>query len=136
MDMVEFNKNVKGKRLMNENLLKVLSLYCNNELENLKNSEVYIKLQKLVNELNYILVCEYGKELNNKKSENLYLSITVFNDKNEAVEIFDEGFLTVSTLLVLVDNKYRYKFLSWKDEEFIEDLNWLIKELENIKKNK
>ena len=136
MDMVEFNKNVKGKRLMNENLLKVLSLYCNNELENLKNSEVYIKLQKLVNELNYILVCEYGKELNNKKSENLYLSITVFNDKNEAVEIFDEGFLTVSTLLVLVDNKYRYKFLSWKDEEFIEDLNWLNKKLENIKNNK
>lgn len=134
--MVEFNKNVKGERLMNENLLKVLSLYCNNEIENLKNSELYIKLQKLVEELNYILVCEYGKELNNKKSENLYLSITVFNDKNEAVEIFDEGFLTASTLLVLVDNKYRYKFLSWKDEEFIEDLNWLIKELEYIKKNK
>lgn len=121
---------------MNENLLKVLSLYCNNELENLKNSELYIKIQKLVNELNYILVCEYGKELNNKKSENLYLSIMIFNDKNEAVEIFDEGFLTASTLLVLVDNKYRYKFLSWKDEEFIEDLNWLIKELENIKNNK
>lgn len=117
---------------MNENLLKVLSLYCNNEIENLKNSELYNKLQKLVNELNYILVCEYGKELNNKKSENLYLSITVFNDKNEVIEIFDEGFLTASTLLVLVDNKYRYKFLSWKDEEFVEDLNWLIKELENI----
>ena len=130
--MVEFNKNVKGEKLMNENLLKVLSLYCNNEIENLKNSELYNKLQKLVNELNYILVCEYGKELNNKKSENLYLSITVFNDKNEVIEIFDEGFLTASTLLVLVDNKYRYKFLSWKDEEFVEDLNWLIKELENI----
>ena len=132
MDMVEFNKNVKGEKLMNENLLKVLSLYCNNEMENLKNSELYSKLQKLVNELNYILVCEHGKELNNKKSENLYLSITVFNDKNEVVEIFDEGFLTACTLLVLVDKKYRYKFLSWKDEEFIEDLNWLIKELENI----
>lgn len=117
---------------MNENLLKVLSLYCNNEIENLKNSEVYIKLQKLVNGLNYVLVCEYGKELNNKKSENLYLSITIFNDKNEEVEIFDEGFLTASTLLVMVDNKYRYKFLSWKDEEFVKDLNWLIKELENI----
>ena len=47
MDMVEFNKNVKGERLMNENLLKVLSLYCNNEIENLKNSELYIKLQKI-----------------------------------------------------------------------------------------
>lgn len=117
---------------MNENLLEVLSLYCNNEIDNFKNSELYSKLQKLVNELNYILVCEYGKELNNKKSENLYLSITVFNDKNEVIEIFDEGFLTASTLLVLVDNKYRYKFFSWKDEEFVEDLNWLIKELENI----
>ena len=136
MDMVEFNKNVKGERLVNENLRKVLSLYCNNEIENLKNSELYIKLQKLVEELNYILVCEYGKELDNKKSENLYLGITIFNNKNEVIEIFDEGFLTASTLLVLVDNKYRYKFLSWKDEEFIEDLNWLIKELENIKNNK
>lgn len=121
---------------MNENLLKVLSLYCNNEIENLKNSELYIKLQKLVDNLNYILVCEYGKELNNKKSENLYLSITIFNNKNEVIEIFDEGFLTASALLVLVDKKYRYQFLSWKDEEFIEDLNWLIKELENIKNNK
>lgn len=136
MDMVEFNKKVKGERLMNENLLKVLSLYCNNEIENLKNSELYIKLQKLVDELNYILVCKYGKELDNKKSENLYLSITIFNNKNEVIEIFDDGFLTVSTLLVWVDNKHRYKFLSWQDEEFIEDLNWLNKKLENIKNNK
>ena len=134
--MVEFNKNVKGERLMNENLLKVLSLYCNNEIENLKNSELYVKIQKLVDELNYILVCEYGTELDDKKSENLYLSITILNDKNEVIEIFDDGFLTVSTLLVLADNKHRYKFLSWQDEEFIEDLNWLNKKLENIKNNK
>ena len=60
---------------MNENLHKLLSLYCNNEIENLKNSELYIKLQKLVDELKYNLVCEYGKEHGNKKSENLYLSI-------------------------------------------------------------
>lgn len=133
MDMVEINKNVKGEGHMNENLFNVLSLYCNNEIENLKNSELYMKLKKLVDELNYILVCKYGKELNNKKSENLYLSITVFNDKNEEIEIFDEGFLSAGTLLVWADKKHRYKFLSWKDEEFIEDLNWLIKELENIK---
>ena len=134
--MLEFNKNVKGERLMNENLLKVLSLYCNNEIEDLKNSKLYIKIQKLVDELNYILVCEYGTELDDKKSENLYLSITIFNDKNEVIEIFDDGFLTVSTLLVWADNKHRYKFLSWQDEEFIEDLNWLNKKLENIKNNK
>ncbi len=118
---------------MNENLHEVLSLYCNNEIEDLMNSDLYIKLQKLVDELNYILVCEYGNELENKKSENIYLSITIFNDKNEIVEIFDDGFLTASTLLVWVDKKHRYKFLSWQDEEFIEDLNWLNKKLENIK---
>ena len=136
MDMVEFNKNVKGERLMNENLLKILSLYCNNEIENLKNSELYIKLQKLVEELNYILVCEYGKELDNKKSENLYLSITILNNKNEVIEIFDDGFLTASTLLVWVDKKHRYKFLTWQNAEFIEDLNWLNKKLKNIIINK
>lgn len=136
MDMVEFNKKVKGEGHMNENLFNVLSLYCNNEIENLKNSELYMKLKKLVDELNYILVCKYGKELNNKKSENLYLSITVFNDKNEEIEIFDEGFLTASTALVLIDKKNRYKFLSWQDDEFIEDLNWIIKQLNILAKNK
>ena len=136
MDMVESNKKVERERLMNENLHKALSLYCNTEIENLKKSESYIKLQNLVDELKYNLVCEYGKEIDNKKSKNLYLGITILNDKNEIIEIFDEGFLSVSTLLVWMDKKYRYKFLSWKDEEFIEDLNWLIKELENIKNAK
>lgn len=77
---------------MNENLHKALSLYCNTEIENLKKSESYIKLQNLVDELKYNLVCEYGKEIDNKKSEDLYLSITILNDKNEIIEIFDEGF--------------------------------------------
>ena len=90
-------------------------------------------MQNLVDELKYNLVCEYSKDINNKKSEDLYLSITILDNKNKIVEIFDEGFLTASTLLVWVDKKYRYKFFSWKDDEFIEDLNRLIKELENIK---
>lgn len=117
---------------MNENLLKVFSSYCNAEIENLKNNELYIKLQNLVNKLKYNLVCEYGKELDNAKSNDLYLSITVFNDKNEMIEIFDEGFLTASTKLVEVDKKERCNFFSWKDEEFIEELNSIIQELEKI----
>lgn len=136
MDMVEPKKNVEGERLMNENLHKALSLYCNAEIDDLKKSDSYIKLQNIVDELKYNLVCVYGKEIDNKKSENLYLGIRILNDKNEFIEIFDEGFLIASTLLVWVDKKHRYKFLSWKDEEFIEDLNWLIKELENIKNAK
>lgn len=99
---------------MNENLLKVFSSYCNAEIENLKNNELYIKLQNLVNKLKYNLVCEYGKELDNAKSNDLYLSITVFNDKNEMIEIFDEGFLTASTKLVEVDKKERCNFFLGK----------------------
>ena len=121
---------------MNENLLKILSLYCVGEMETLKNNEVYVRLQNLVNELNYSLVCEYGKESDNNTSENIYLSISIFNDKNEMVEIFDEGFLTASTPLVLVEKKNRYRFISWEEEEFIEDLGWLIKELEKINSGK
>ena len=56
--MEELKKNIEEKKLMNENLLKLLSLYCNNEIENLKISELYIKLQNLVVELNYNLTCE------------------------------------------------------------------------------
>lgn len=54
---------------MNENLLKLLSLYCNNEIENLKISELYIKLQNLVVELNYNLTCEWEKNLLIKNQE-------------------------------------------------------------------
>ena len=83
--------------------------------------------------MNYILVCEYGKETNNKKSENLYLSITIFNDKNEMIEIFDEGFLTASTMLVWVDKKERIKFFSWQNnDEFMEDLDWITKTLSSL----
>lgn len=117
---------------MNENLQKILSLYCNNEIENLMNTGLFIRLQNLVNQLNWTLVCEYGKELD-CRSENLHLSITIFNYKNEMVEVFDDGFLTVSTPLILVDKKHNYRFLSWTDREFIADLNWLIEKLEDIK---
>ena len=110
MDMLEPNKNVEGEKLMNENLLKAVSLYCNNEIEDLKSSESYIKLTKLVDELKYNLVCDYGKAIDNKKSENIYLGVQILDDTNELIEIFDEGFLTTSTLLILVDKKHRYKF--------------------------
>lgn len=117
---------------MNETIIKTLSFYCDSEIEELKNNEMFIRLQNLVDELSFILVCEYGKEFNNK-SENLYLSLTVLTDKEEMIEIFDDGFLSASTPMVIIDKKYRCSFLSWKDKEFIEDLYWLIDNLEKIK---
>ena len=119
---------------MIDNLIKAVSLYCDNEEKDFKNSEWYIKLQKLVDELNYKIVCDYAK-VAYKKTESIYLGVQIFNEKNENIEIFDEGYLSYSTILVLIDKKSRYKFFSWKDDDFIDSLNWFIKELEIIKKN-
>ncbi len=121
---------------MNENLEYLLSIYCNIQIANLKKDKNFIKLHNLVKELNYNLVCCYGKDNENKKSKDIYLSVEVYDNKNEMIEIYDEGFLNPSILLVSVDRKYRVKFFTWKDEEFIEDLNWVIKQLEIIKLNK
>ena len=118
---------------MNENLLKILHIYCNDEINNLKENALFTELQSLVNELNYTLICDYGRATDNKKSENLYLGITIYNNNNEIIEIYDEGFLSVSTMLVEVDKKHRFNFLSWQDKEFVEDLNWLINQLKLLK---
>lgn len=130
---MEPDKAVKGVKFMNQSLYNALSFYCANEIENFKSNEIFINLQNLVKELNYTLVCEYGKEYEAEESGNIYLSITVLDDKNEMIEIYDEGFLSASTLLVSVDKKHRYKFISWDDTEFIEDLNWLISQLTKTK---
>ena len=63
-------KILQRERLMNGNLLKVLSLYCNNEIENLKISELYIKLQNLVEELNYNLLANMVRNLIIKNQKN------------------------------------------------------------------
>ena len=117
---------------MKENLLKILHIYCDDEVDNFKKNALFTELQSLVNELNYILICDYGKALDNK-SENLYLAITIYDNDNEMIEIYDEGFLSVSTMLVEVDKKHRFKFFTWQDEEFVEDVNWLINQLKLLK---
>lgn len=41
-------------------MLKALSFYCNNEIEEFKNSELYTKLQKIVDEQNYVTNEKWG----------------------------------------------------------------------------
>ena len=67
-------------------------------------------------------------------------SSSIFSILSELVEsqelklkIFDEGFLTTSTMLIMIDKKERFKFFSWQDDEFIEDLNWIIKQLREFR---
>ena len=36
-------------------------------------------------------------------------------------------------MLIMIDKKERFKFFSWQDDEFIEDLNWIIKQLREFR---
>lgn len=115
-----------------DNLYSILNFYCESEIKSFKKSDLFIELESIVKELNYILICEYGKECSNIKSENIYLSLTVYNKNNEIIEIFDEGCLSAATILILVDKRKRFEFFSWKDEDFIESIQWIINELKKL----
>ncbi len=118
---------------MNKNLTNILHTYCKNEILNFKNNEIYNVLLNLVTDLNLTLVCEYGQEKDNKKSQNLYFSVSIRNENNEIIEIFDDGYLTAATMLISVDRKERIKFFSWEDEDFIDSLNWIIESIKKLK---
>ncbi len=116
---------------MNENISEILNLYCQNEMNILKQSNLYVFLSKKVESLGLKLICDFGKEKDSTKSNDLYISISILNKQSEFIEIWDEGFLTTATILVSVDKKERVKFFSWKDKEFLEDINWIINQLDN-----
>lgn len=107
----------------------------NEKIEKFNSSTIFSMLNELVKSQELNLKIEFGKA-KDENNKNLYLSLSIYNKNGQLVEIFDEGFLTASTALVLIDKKNRYKFLSWQDDEFIEDLNWIIKQLNILAKNK
>lgn len=119
---------------METSVKDTLKYYCELEIEKFNSSSIFSILNELVKSQELNLKIDFGKA-KDKKDKNLYLSLSIHNKNGQLVEIFDEGFLTTSTMLVIIDKKDRYKFLSWQDDEFIEDLNWIIKQLNILAKN-
>lgn len=72
---------------MNVNISKTLDFYCQNELSTLKQSDLYYTLNKKVESLELKLICDFGKEKDNPKSNNLYISVSILNKRNEIIEI-------------------------------------------------
>ena len=58
--------------------------------------------------------------------------MSIYNQKDEIIEVYDEGVLVASTILVLVDKKEKIKFFSWTDEDFIDSLRWIIRTLKKF----
>lgn len=122
----KINRQITTMQADKETSLKeTLKYYCEKEIEKFVNSPICSKLKELVLSHKCSLELEAGKA-QDEKDKNLYLSLSVVDSDSKVVEYFDDGFLTTSTMLVMVDKKDRLKFFSWRDEEFLEDLDWII----------
>lgn len=118
---------------MNGNVTGVIDAYCNNEMMSFKSHGLFDKLSSLVNELDYIIICEYGKVTGNNRTLDFYLSLSVNRKNGECIEIYDDGYLTAATMLVQVDRKERIRFYSWDDEDFLDSISWIIRNLKSIR---
>lgn len=116
---------------MSDKINEIIASYCESEITEFKASLMFENLSALIKKSNLFLECDYGYE-KNKNYGNTYLSVTILNEKKEPIEIYDEGFLTASSILVSIDKKNRYKFYSWKDDEFIDDINWIVEQIKKV----
>ncbi len=113
---------------MNENVLKIVDIYCQEEMNSFRKDKYYKELFELTQKLNLKLVCDCGQL--EEKDKKIYLSVSIYNQNDEIIEVYDEGFLVASTILFSVDRKEKIKFFSWTDEDFIDSLKWMIQSLE------
>ena len=117
---------------METSVKNTLKYYCELQIVEFNSSSIFSILSELVESQELKLKIDFGKAKDDK-DENLYLSLSIHDKNDELIEIFDEGFLTTSTMLIMIDKKERFKFFSWQDDEFIEDLNWIIKQLREFR---
>lgn len=120
---------------MQKKILDLLDTYCNAEIADFRCHQLYTELSNMANELGYHLECGHGRSLNDRDC-NVYLYIHVYNQNKETVEVFDEGELSASTELVVIDRKERIRFFSWDDEDFVDSIHWMIRILQKIKCSK
>ncbi len=105
-----------------------LQYYCKSEINRFISSPQYSTLNELVKSHEFHLDLDFGKA-KDKKDKNIYLSLSVCDKNDELVKVFDSSCLTTATMLIFVDKRERYQFISWQDEDFIKDLNWIIEQL-------
>lgn len=123
---------VDGMNYIN-NFNKTLDFYCQNELEDFIQSELFLTIEQMAKEHRLTVCYAFDKGKDKAKSNNTYLGIQICDENNQIVEIYDDGFLSISTELITIDKKERIKFFPWNDEDFIDSLKWVIGCLENYK---
>ena len=120
---------------MNQNAKQAIEYYCKKEIQTLKLSEHFAEISTLTNSLGYMIDISVGKANDKKKDKfpkTVYLSFSIIDQQGTitSLDSLDFEHLTDATRILEIDRKNRVTFFSWQDdEEFIESLEWIIKEL-------
>jgi hypothetical protein len=123
---------------MNQSVKQTLDYYFKNEIEILKNSEHFFEISSLVKKLGYSIDISIGEAKDAKQDKypkKIYLSFSIIDQQGKIVLVdsLDFEHLTDATEILEIDRKNRVKFFSWQDdEEFIESLKWIVKELRKM----
>ena len=123
---------------MNINTVQSLEFYCKNEIRSLKESNFLSRILLLSKSLDYDVDLSVGEALDVKESKYpkiIYLSISVLDKEKNIVLVnpLDNEHLTDATKILEIDKRERVIFFTWQeDEDFIESLKWITKELQKL----
>lgn len=118
---------------MKQNEFEALQFYCQKESEELKQSDLFRSLEELVSDLQFSIDFYAQEIMDNSKENKWHIGFIILAGNDEMIFLNDEGLLSADTMIVQRDKKGRVKFYSWEDEDFIDSINWTIKELKKIK---
>ena len=123
---------------MHINTVKSLEFYCKNEILSLKESNFLSRILLLSKSLDYDVDLSVGEALDAKESKYpkiIYLSVSVLDKEKNIVLVnpLDNEHLTDATRILEIDKRERVSFFTWQeDEDFIESLEWIAKELQKL----
>ncbi len=116
-----------------EILDKTLNYYVNQMIEDFKKSDVYKKLCVEAANLNCKIKVDCGRSVD-LKDHNIYFGIVLCDEYDKPIDIYDEGEMSASISIINVDKKNRYYFSHWNQDDFVEDISWLINKIKKLKK--
>lgn len=108
-------------------LEQMCAFYCEKIKQNFLKSDLLKQINHLIREKNLYLEIETGKSII-PSINNYYLSLEIKDSNNNLYETY-EGGLSISTPLILIDKKMKFSFLDWQNEDFLNDVHWLIKNI-------
>ena len=125
------NMGLKKNNILEKYINEILELHINYAIDKLKGNEQFQEIQQLAENLG--LFVDYYCEFSPEKKSQLLLGFSVLNEKGKIVEVEEKSYLCPSTLVLEIDRKCRFKFFNTFDDDFLDSINWVLKELKNYR---